>query len=121
MENDPNNPNRQSVDINVNVSVDRARFDDDDEPEVEPCVCAVPPPCGDVIVSRSNTSRYKVFETKKMQPGMTVSAIRKALWDEFCMSEKLVSVKNGEDTVGDEYVTKAGDRIHFNPAPKDRG
>lgn len=117
-----NDPNRQSVDINVNVSVDRARFDDDDEvPGGEPCVCAAPPPSGDVIVSRSNTSRYKVFETKKMQPGMTVSAIRKALWDEFLMGEKLVAVKNGEETVGDEYTTKAGDRIHFNPAPKDRG
>ena len=102
---------------------DDARFDEN-EPE-QPVVPQDPgltaqPPEG-VRVTRAQTSRYHgPFAQEMISAGLTITEIRRHVWAKFKLAEGLVAVCNGEP-VEDSYVTRDGDWIHFNAAPKELG
>jgi len=73
-----------------------------------------------VRVERRATSDYKDYPTSNFPPGKTIGQIKSALWDKFDLRENMIPLVNG-DKVNDSYVTKPGDEVMFQPAPKDRG
>jgi len=102
------------VEIDVTVNAPRRREGQDS---------AAPAPevtVEQVTVERRATSDYKSYPTTNFPPGKTVGEIKRSLWDKFDLRENMIPLVNG-DKVGDSYVTKPGDQLMFQPAPKDRG
>lgn len=109
-----------SIDININVNRPRRREEDPDpeeeidEEEEEQAVQT------EVSVERRGTSDYKSYPKTNFPPGKTVGEIKAALWDKYDLKENMIPLVNGKE-VGDDHVTKPGDELMFQPAPKDRG
>lgn len=108
-ENDRPADARVQIDVNVNQPRSAA----------QPSTPAAAP-IADVKVERRSTSDYKTYPTTNFPPGKTIGQIKSALWDKFDLRENMIPLVNGEK-VGDDYVTKPGDNVMFQPAPKDRG
>lgn len=98
------------IEIDINVNEPRRR-EDEEAPEIE---------VEQVSVERRATSDYKSYPTTNFPPGKTIGQIKQALWDKFDLRENMIPLVNAEK-VGDSYVTKPGDQVMFQPAPKDRG
>lgn len=100
---------RIEIDVNINTPR-RADGQAAPQPEVE----------AEVSVERRATSDYKSYPRTNFPPGKTIGEIKAALWDKFDLRESMIPLVDGE-RVNDTYVTKPGDEVMFQPAPKDRG
>lgn len=100
------------IEIDVNVNTPRRREG------IEPV--ADPEPAPEVSVERRSTSDYKNYPRTNFPAGKTLGEVKAALWDKFDLKENMIPLVNGERQ-GDDYVTKPGDEVMFQPAPKDRG
>jgi len=101
------------VEIDVTVNSPRRREGESATPEPAEAL-------EEVVVERRATSDYKSYPTTNFPPGKTIGEIKRSLWDKFDLRENMIPLVNA-NKVGDSYVTKPGDQVMFQPAPKDRG
>jgi hypothetical protein len=101
-------------DVHIHINDDGGRFDDEPEQPPEPSREDM------VRVTRAQTSRYTPYGEEWVEAGLSITQIRELLWEKFNLAEGLVAICNGEP-VQDSYVTKKGDWVHFNAAPKELG
>ena len=100
------------IEIDINVNTPRNRSASEEAPARAPEA--------EVSVERRATSDYKSYPKTNLPPGKTIGQIKSSLWDSFDLKENMIPLVNGE-RVNDNYVTKPGDEVMFQPAPKDRG
>jgi hypothetical protein len=110
-------------DIHIHIGGrDDDRFNDEPTPEDGEGGVAVAEEQdpGTIKVTRARTTRYDPFDEQELPAGLNIAQVKERLWDTFGMNEGLVALVEGKP-VGDGYVTKDKDWVHFNAAPKERG